>query len=182
MKKIDFTPRPTEYRGITFRSKSEAKYARLLDIVFPNNKWAYEPKDVHSALGSGYTPDFMCFTPAENLRRFVAFVIEYKPSPPTRTYVREFFGVRWKQIQDSLGPIHCEPMLHCVDFWNRKAILMHSPYHMWEGKDKIPLLEHLKLHNIAGSEYVDGWEMLDQSEALSDEINEVNKYRFDLKQ
>ncbi len=43
---------PTEYAGHTFRSRHEARWAALMDIV--GWQWVYEPID-----GRGYIPDFL---------------------------------------------------------------------------------------------------------------------------
>jgi hypothetical protein len=41
----DRRPIPTEYKGVRFRSKSEAVFARTLDLVVGRNlTWTYEPK------------------------------------------------------------------------------------------------------------------------------------------
>jgi hypothetical protein len=43
---------PTYYKGILFRSRLEAKWARFLDLL--KLPWLYEPKDL-----AGYIPDFI---------------------------------------------------------------------------------------------------------------------------
>lgn len=52
MKKIGI---PTQYRGIQFRSRLEAKWAYYLDIK--RIRWMYEPLDL-----AGYIPDFVLET------------------------------------------------------------------------------------------------------------------------
>jgi hypothetical protein len=80
------TPRPTEYAGVRFRSKSEAVFARCLDLA--GHKWQYEP-----GLIAGHQWDFLIdrkyshgrFHSEKSRDRFV--FIEYKPSEPTMAYV-----------------------------------------------------------------------------------------------
>lgn len=45
---------PTEYAGILFRSRLEARYAAMLDILKAD--WEYEPDDL-----GGYIPDFKLY-------------------------------------------------------------------------------------------------------------------------
>ncbi len=66
--------RPTEYRRIRFRSKSEAVLARALDLA--NKKWKYE------VLFCGHEWDFQ-------LLGNPTIFLEYKPRLPTRTYLEE---------------------------------------------------------------------------------------------
>ena len=47
---------PTEYRGITFRSKLEAKYAKAFDIL--QMPWVYEEINYQFDDGTMYAPDF----------------------------------------------------------------------------------------------------------------------------
>jgi len=46
---------PTQYKGVQFRSRLEAKWAAFFDLL--GWKWEYEPIDL-----SGYIPDFMLLT------------------------------------------------------------------------------------------------------------------------
>jgi hypothetical protein len=81
---------PTEYNGIRFRSKSEAIFARCLDLV--GFYWEYEPEvqpekryatDIRSwdflIAGNGIGPNL--------IRHNEIMLVEYKPSQPTETYV-----------------------------------------------------------------------------------------------
>lgn len=103
--------RPTEYRGIVYRSKSEAMFARYLELCRiersetyrsmlrgqvnapeQNSGFIYEPQgfDVED-----WRPDFLVWnviTPGPKLHLPVATYdfIEYKPAKPTDTYAREF--------------------------------------------------------------------------------------------
>ena len=48
-------PRAETWKGIGFRSKLEARYARHLDWM--GDQWVYEPR-VYGPRGRGYLPDF----------------------------------------------------------------------------------------------------------------------------
>ena len=81
MKTLEATP--TEYKGIRFRSKSEAIFARALDLT-PDLLWEYEPVETES----GWKPDFRVddyFGPDHTV---LSSLVEYKPSRPTDTYMR----------------------------------------------------------------------------------------------
>lgn len=76
-----FKPRKTEFRGVVFRSKSEACLAKYFhDHKF---RWTYEP-DAFEV--DNYLPDFWVSYEAAS-GRTVEFVVEYKPSEPTMTYM-----------------------------------------------------------------------------------------------
>ena len=76
-----FKPTPTEYRGVRFRSKSEAIFAALLDTAGFED-WLYEP---HFLEVSGYTPDF-CVPLVSDHNDLALVIIEYKPAATTATY------------------------------------------------------------------------------------------------
>lgn len=85
---------PTEYKGIVFRSKSEAIFARCLDFWIEEDEdkirhWLYEV----GWNGKGTEKDFdFCITSSNKsnaVLRNVAFV-EYKPSKPTDTYIKKW--------------------------------------------------------------------------------------------
>lgn len=176
-----FQPRPTEYRGITFRSKSEAKFARLLDVMDPGMQWAYEPKDFESMINDNYCPDFVSYVSAPGRRGLLCVIVEYKPKRPTDAYIKEFFGVRSKRIQDAMAPILIVPTIVCVDFWNKTATEICRPGGLNCGKTEL-LPAHLHAKNLEGHECVTSWDEFDETENLLPFINEVNSYRFDLKQ
>lgn len=72
---------PTEYKGITFRSRLEARWAIVLDgLGIP---WEYEPPDGKYALPSGmYWPDFRLFGGTDH-----EFWVEIKgPMPDSREF------------------------------------------------------------------------------------------------
>ncbi len=68
----------TEYLGTRFRSKSEAIFARAMDLAHPKIVWTYEPTISDY---KNYTTDFYVQL------NDCGFCIEYKPSMPTETYV-----------------------------------------------------------------------------------------------
>ncbi len=64
---------PTEYAGVNFRSRTEARWAAFFDLV--GLKWDYEPLDLE-----GWAPDFLLRTPLTNV------LVEVKPVDLT-TYI-----------------------------------------------------------------------------------------------
>lgn len=55
IKRFDIEVKQTEYRGIVFRSRTEARWAVFLDHI--GAEWEYEPEGFHLASGL-YLPDF----------------------------------------------------------------------------------------------------------------------------
>lgn len=112
--KAELTTRPTEYRGIQYRSKCEAMFARYLDLDHQEQKeiWNFQQKRSsfrkipEICLGFYYepagvsvnkwVPDFVTFevtqheTRTSGMPEIVYSVIEYKPSKPTTTYIAEW--------------------------------------------------------------------------------------------
>lgn len=94
--------RPTEYKGIRYRSKSEAMFARWLELtrIHLSKKsssergaygfgcgWVYEPDWLRVG---NWTPDFYCWSSQWMPSLFISIeIIEYKPSVPTETYIEE---------------------------------------------------------------------------------------------
>lgn len=88
----DLKPRPTEYKGIVYRSKSEAMFAAWLETYIENGHldgMTYEPECFRVG---DWIPDFATwkvFFDDESPR--ISFrIIEYKPSCPTECYIGEF--------------------------------------------------------------------------------------------
>ena len=76
--------RPTEYRGIVFRSKSEAQLAYMFEhSTLGVTDWIYEPEKFK--LPNGYCPDFLIYM------KSLILLIEYKPTIPSETYVKTFY-------------------------------------------------------------------------------------------
>lgn len=84
--------KPTEYKGIRFRSKSEAMFAYILDNRW-DGFWFYEPYQVDD-----YLVDFSLITKNEGTYP-IEFLIEYKPSSPTDTYL-EFVFSKYHELKE----------------------------------------------------------------------------------
>jgi len=82
-------PTPTEYKGVRFRSKSEAVFARCLDLA--GWDWDYEPGVYESNPVMSIHPwDFLISRDEYwgESTSSVQMLIEYKPSRPSNQYVR----------------------------------------------------------------------------------------------
>lgn len=88
--------RPTEYKGVRFRSKCEAMFALWVDLAEQPSDvvceiWEYEPVLTYMP---GFSCDFHLYSLVKDygfppgLRHYF---YEYKPSRPTDTYVDNFF-------------------------------------------------------------------------------------------
>lgn len=166
--------RPTEYKGIRFRSKSEAVFARYLDLLietrfFENTlaSFEYEPE----TCVEGWHPDFLTWRVMRPMgskygfRRtipdlFMTF-IEYKPSRPTQTYIRE-----WAE---------------CAAKWSKLATEKQSPF------KPTFFIYYGSVYSSAdrGVVYVDsigGTFNDNQDDWIVDFEDELKSYRFDLQQ
>jgi len=113
--------RKTEYKGIVYRSKCEAMFARYLELWIEEMRsycneliekgeedlrlyafcgFEYEPQYFSV---DGWTPDFVVYqlNPRgisdypdlrDDVPKLVAHIIEYKPSVPTSEYIREWLA------------------------------------------------------------------------------------------
>ena len=79
-----FATVPTEYMGVVFRSKSEAMFARALDLTDNGFKWVYEPNA--SGANHPHNWDFEILDSRYRRGGPRRLLIEYKPSMPTMTY------------------------------------------------------------------------------------------------
>lgn len=146
-------PIPTEYKGVTFRSKSEAIFARHLDNI--GMIWEYEP--LRFQVDGGWTPDFWAvrLQPAERSSEFFSpqcihsFIIEYKPAMVTPTYLEEL-GKRFDTL-----PLADWKVLACG-----------SPF----TDDPRVVLTRTR----------SGWKQIPDAQRLFDGIEESARYRFDL--
>lgn len=101
-----FKARPTEYKGIKFRSKSEAMFARWLELWLEDREKQFRKDRWSIGEGSGgfiYEPDLLF---RQRLPDFLAWqvvrcsvipevfiwIIEYKPSRPTKAYCEQFLN------------------------------------------------------------------------------------------
>ena len=104
---------PTEYKGIVFRSKSEAIYARSLDL-FDNTLWRYEPEELKVG---DYVPDFSVIYDLPE--GYGHEVIEYKPAYPTKTYL-DRLSSHFSQLNETMhkhSSFYNAFILICVSPW-----------------------------------------------------------------
>lgn len=81
-KKKHIEPIATTYRGRSFRSRLEARWAVFLDYHHLVDVWEYEPRTFqHPSKGWSYTPDFVV-----KVGPF-RFMAEIKPEQPTPEYL-----------------------------------------------------------------------------------------------
>lgn len=142
-------PIPTEYKGILFRSKSEAVFARAMDLS-GFRQWKYEDdlcrfEDAHAS----YQADFL-LNPVltidstrfeANLHcAFAPLVIEYKPSEPTDAY-RDFITSMYRQHAEQRN------FASLVLFWGSPWDRDQCPYRWWtigpEGMHKKDFVDSL---------------------------------------
>lgn len=152
-----YKPRTTEYKGVVFRSKSEACLAKWFeDRGF---LWSYEPKEF--TVGN-YTPDFVvCFKASNNT--LPRFVVEYKPSEPTMTYMEGRASDLYQLTQLTATPF---------------AVLCGS---FFENEDAVPTKTYVFEIGTSNIAYVrNGWF---SDEGRSDEAARklISKHRFDLR-
>lgn len=101
MKTSDYTPRPTEYCGVVFRSKCEAIFARNLDLR-GFSQWNYEPQ-----ISPGWNPDFWAIQKMKTMQRgFLSWIIEYKPESATETYKNET-AKRFSEVCGEISNLGC---------------------------------------------------------------------------
>lgn len=75
-----FAPKQTSYKGVVFRSKTEAIYARVFDLI--GWTWEYEPE----IPGWPHRPDFLMAGKYKG-GEVCLFVVEIKPAKPTKSYL-----------------------------------------------------------------------------------------------
>lgn len=89
---------PTEYRGVRYRSKTEALVARWLDTRASTIQYWYEPEQYEV---DGWRPDFAWLLRQEEGDKNLLFkecIIEVKPKWPTKTYM-DALESRFKNIE-----------------------------------------------------------------------------------
>lgn len=152
---------PTEYKGIRFRSKSEACFAKYLDHHQSTWRplpffWEYEPQSL--TLEDGYTPDFRTIYCGAG--HIYCSLIEYKPTLPTETYA---FSVLEKlAILANSVAMDCLPRIQCGSFWDNSDAARPKTLMLVAGEVKCR----------------DGWERRDSDEwPLRQQIAQT---RFDL--
>ena len=93
--------RPTEYKGVVYRSKSEAMFARWLEIEITClglDGFCYEQKEFEV---DGWVPDFTCWSveKRDNQLSIRRVFIEYKPAMPTGTYLAEL-AIKFQELKE----------------------------------------------------------------------------------
>lgn len=176
--------RPTEYKGIQYRSKCEAMFAMWLDI---SQSWgeAFEKENYNNTLGlfktgfcyepsflsvNKWTPDFLLWrvTPGgrgesngmNGLPYLYWEVIEYKPSRPTQTYVDGFYS-------------------KCFEVWNKFSDdkCYHIDFNIYYGSifnaDRGMFKTHAYEVDRIGFHH-------DPVDWMGDKVEAIQSYRFDL--
>jgi hypothetical protein len=129
--------RPTEYRGVTYRSRTEARWAVFFDAL--GVQFAYEPETISLSSGEKYIPDFF-------IKDFDAY-FEVKPSSDeivteeaskARCLAHDRPGQRvWLAIG---APTPDTPNVLVLDLWGREVpiehILSDSAYRYWFHEDR----------------------------------------------
>jgi hydroxymethylpyrimidine pyrophosphatase-like HAD family hydrolase len=96
---------PTTYKGISFRSKTEARFAVALDRMTGVYDWHYEQERIGDWL--------VDFTVWIEERLDVCLHIEIKPSEPTKEYIR-WIASQTKGMTKAEGVAHV-PLLLVID-------------------------------------------------------------------
>jgi len=100
--------KPTDYRGITFRSKLEAQWAVFLEHHRLCADWQYEPRSYEIAVkGWTYTPDFWVSVGG------IEVFLEIKPVPITDKHA--FFLMEFTRVLP-------HPLLLCVGSFFKKDV------------------------------------------------------------
>jgi hypothetical protein len=172
----------TEYKKIVFDSKSEAVFARTLDIA--GHHWKYHPKE-----HCGHVWDFLVWRncsyvdhrlPSYIYARVPWIYIEYKPSMPTNTYVDNLtekmrsdpresivvWGNPWDGVDKEIdGPQDC----------------CYRIYPIFCSMGKYGWGDFIRLADNGGdwptSFYHETWPVLGITEGMA---QEAKRYRFDL--
>src|SRR3990170_3614102 len=87
-------PVQTEYRGVVFRSKSEAILARAFDLC--GLSWVYEPPELTQ--GDLWRPDFWIVSTSTDRPGFKNLVVEYKPRQPTQAVFDRLYDERFPEV------------------------------------------------------------------------------------
>jgi len=110
---VDFKPleaRPTSYRNVILKSKSEAIFIRAVELYGWTN-WEYEPERFRIY---DWVPDFWITASFYNPKRakqiVMSALIEYKPAPVTATYRTEL-EKRFTSIVSRMLPYTVIPCL-----------------------------------------------------------------------
>lgn len=145
-------PIRTEYSGIVFRSRTEAQFARALNVG--GNDWEYEPQWLTGE--DGQTPDFVVPSICDN--RLVMRMMECKPSEPTETYKSEL--VRRAKSWIKILPCSSGLELFAASFYTMEFLAWY-----WNWTD----------------EQWETWDFFEALNLSRSQLEEIKHTRFDLK-
>ncbi|HET7237617.1 MAG TPA: hypothetical protein VFI76_01230 [Terrimicrobiaceae bacterium] len=159
-------PVETEYSGVVFRSKTEAIFARCLDLA--GAPWTYEPlfmtcSGCHDEPRE-YVPDFYVswprlWRPHSDDILCSSGIIEIKPSRPTETWIKRAFTEYQGTVQFAVQAM--APLYVYFDLWTTaEAMLLSIPMEVMGQEEENPMSS--LVHFL--------WEHWD----------EAKSYRFDL--
>ena len=173
MNSANYAPKQTEYCGVRFRSKSEAVFARCLDMA--GHRWQYEP-----GVAAGHSWDFLIDRGRSQdaydklyEERFV--FIEYKPSEPTEPYVQSLIeGMRHCPVESYLvygNPWNPVAFPAKYDAYVTYPLFSHDCFYGWGDFDR-------QLDN--GEDFLFSHRHHDRL-GINTHANEASRYRFDLR-
>jgi len=143
---------PTEYAGVKFRAKSEAIFARALDLE--KLLWEYEPPDFFDP--GIWKPDFFICWRSKG-HKVAKCLLEFKPCETTEAY-RESLHIK---INDSLGQLGGKFFFLLVEA---------SPFDV-SGKASVYSIANNPHHPIEAPIF----------KSVVSMFSEARKFRFDLK-
>jgi len=184
--------RPTEYKGILYRSKSEAMFARYLELQneydvawfsrvqrcwnLAQSGFIYEPELLKVGR---WTPDFVRWsTMADTHNHFwlpeLSYeVIEYKPSRPTDTYIAEFverinkLGEKLQELDGATFASRMTGGLYYGNIWAKERKVIRVVLGPSEDEDG----------NLSSCWYANDYDQNDWLQPFEDQVKAV---RFDL--
>jgi len=129
--------KPTLYRGVTYRSRTEARWAVFFDSLALKHE--YEPCYFAEAWGT-YTPDF--YIHRDDELDIGPLWVEVKGFPPT--------SIERRRLRTVCQRVHCEGLLLIGQPNEEGAMFLFSPFEDWQGRDVSQrLLEFLLGANTA---------------------------------
>lgn len=167
---------PTRYKGIVYRSRSEARFAAFLH--FSGCGFTYEPEFLK--LPNLYVPDFAIFFPLRVIdfgegEFNVGFpmnltVIDYKPTMPNDEW-RDSIHVNFKDISRKLASFGLSQFEFCLVVGN---------IYDDEGARKVFRFNRDTLNGEFEDCSVGGWDQLMRWKYEPEAIQYAKKYRYDL--
>lgn len=167
---------PTEYKGVVYRSKCEAMFARWIELELIGNEkhdcFHYEPEYLRF---EDWVPDFSVLRFCKNhpfypnafldyMPRVEFEVVEYKPTSPTKTYVKRLLS-RFKNLRDEMVKRH------------GYLIYLQMTFHLYVGSVWSDKSEHFVVVNTNDEE----WEFFETSwDWIADHADAIKSTRFDL--